>query len=299
MFLRLLPLEISKWMANDYKPERRLRIVAKLQSLKPVQRSKLRIALGKAYYRAKRYKEWYFGRARYASERSGHTLPYSIFAHRTPLRRKLKDVDMWMQENKIVNLNLAAKRLNGVILKPGETFSYWRLIGNPTRRKGYVDGMVLFYGKVTSGVGGGLCQLSNMIYWMALHSPLTVTERYRHSYDVFPDTQRSQPFGSGATCYYNYLDLQIRNDTSDTYQLQVRVTDTHLEGEWRASSPSTTKYEVYEKEHWITHEFVGGYIRHNTLYRYVYALDGELVDDEWVTDNHAIMMYEPLLTVSK
>ena len=45
--------------------------------------------------------------------------------------------------------------------------------------------------------GGGLCQLSNLIYWMTLHTPLTITERYRHSYDVFPDSNRTQPFGSG------------------------------------------------------------------------------------------------------
>ena len=70
--------------------------------------------------------------------------------------------------------------------------------------------MVLHYGSFQTGIGGGLCQLSNLIYWMTLHTPLTVTERYRHSFDVFPDSRRTQPFGSGATCSYNYLDLQIK-----------------------------------------------------------------------------------------
>ena len=45
--------------------------------------------------------------------------------------------------------------------------------------------MVLHYGSFQTGIGGGLCQLSNLIYWMTLHTPLTVTERYRHSFDVF------------------------------------------------------------------------------------------------------------------
>lgn len=91
---------------------------------------------------------------------------------------------MWLQHNKIKNLEIATARLNGIVINPGETFSYWKLIGNPTRRKGYVDGMVLFYGGFKHDIGSGLCQLSNLIYWMTLHTPLEDTERHRHSYDV-------------------------------------------------------------------------------------------------------------------
>lgn len=263
--------------------------------LKPIKRSPLRIFLGKKYYRLKRYMEWYSGRRQYATERSSE-LPHLIFTHKTPLLRELKDVDMWLQHNKVKNLKVASKKLNKLLVKPGETFSYWRLIGHTTKRKGYVDGMVLFYGKVRTGVGGGLCQLSNLIYWMTLHSPLTVTERYRHSYDVFPDSNRSQPFGSGATCAYNYLDLQIKNETNQQYQLVIYLTETHLVGEWRASHPLMRTYEVYEKEHWITYEFWGAYVRHNKIFRKVFNTDNELIDDEFITENHAIMMYEPLLT---
>lgn len=202
---------------------------------------------------------------------------------------------MWLQQNKVKNLEIASKRINGILLKPGETFSYWRLIGHPTRRKGYVEGMILFYGRVTTGVGGGLCQLSNLIYWMTLHSPLSVTERYRHSYDVFPDARRDQPFGSGATCAYNYLDLQIKNETNHTYQLVIRLTDTHLVGEWRSDVPAARTYEVYEKEHRISHEYWGGYVRQNKIYRKIYNTAGDLIDDEFITENRAIMMYEPML----
>ncbi len=65
---------------------------------------------------------------------------------------------------------------------------------------------------------------------MTLHTPLTVTERYRHSFDVFPDSNRIKPFGSGATCSYNYLELQIRNDTNQPYQLSINVTNEYLIG---------------------------------------------------------------------
>lgn len=266
-----------------------------MHSVEPIKRSPMRIYLGKKFYRLKRYKEWYLGGKKYAKQQDGKLLSHMIATHKTILLRELKDVDMWLQHNKIKNLRVATDRLNKIVINPGETFSYWRSIGHPTKSKGYVEGMILHYGKVTTGVGGGLCQLSNLLYWITLHSPLTVTERYRHSYDVFPDSKRNQPFGSGATCAYNYLDLQIKNETNHTYQLVVYLTDTHLVGEWRTDTPATRSYEVYEKEHSITLEYWGGYVRHNSIYRKVFNLNKELIDDEFITENHAIMMYEPLL----
>jgi vancomycin resistance protein VanW len=263
---------------------------------RPLKRSALRIYFGKLYYQLKRYIEWYTDDKAYAKQKEETKLKHVIFTHKTPLLRQLKDVDMWLQHNKVTNLAIAAKNLNEIILKPGQTFSYWRLIGKTNKRKGYVDGMVLHYGNVTTGTGGGLCQLSNLIYWMTLHTPLHVTERYRHSYDVFPDSKRSQPFGSGATCAYNYLDLQIKNNTDHTYQLVIYLTETDLVGEWRSDVPIIHKYKVYEKEHWITQEYWGGYARHNKIYRKVFNLNNDLINDEWITENHALMMYEPFLT---
>ncbi len=55
---------------------------------------------------------------------------------------------MWLQHNKIHNLRLAVHSLDGIIIQPGETFSYWRLFKNPTKRRGYVEGMQLFYGQI-------------------------------------------------------------------------------------------------------------------------------------------------------
>jgi len=116
--------------------------------MKPVERSKARIRLGKAFYTYQRYLEWYFGKVNFARKKEDDLLSYIYFTHKTPLVRKLKDVDMWMQYNKVINLNIAVKQLNKVIIQPNETFSYWKLLGKPTRKKGYVDGMVLFYGKI-------------------------------------------------------------------------------------------------------------------------------------------------------
>lgn len=265
-------------------------------NIKPKKRSSLRIILGKNYYTLRRYGEWCFGKTKFASNASTELEPYTVFEHRTPLLRKLKDVDMWLQYNKTTNIKLAIEKINGIVVYPGETFSFWKLIGKTTYRKGYMDGMVLSHGKFKPGVGGGLCQLSNLIYWMTLHTPLQVTERHRHSYDVFPDVNRKLPFGSGATCFYNYLDLRILNDTNQPYQLHLYLTDDYLVGEWRTTTQSKDKYEVYEKKHWISHEYWGGYARHNMIFRRRYDQTSKLVEDEYITENHAVMMYEPLLS---
>ncbi len=261
----------------------------------PIPRSWLRLRLGKAYYAGKRYLLWCSPQYHWASQRQSVSLPYIQTSHATPLYRHLRGEEMELQKNKVVNLQLAAARLNGVVLRPGETFSYWRLIGKPSRKKGYREGMVLFLGRIGSDVGGGLCQLSNLIFWMTLHTPLTVVERYRHSHDVFPDSNRTQPFGSGATCAYPHRDLMIRNDTDQSYQLCVRVGETYLEGEWRAEAPQKFQYEILERNARMDQASWGGYIRHNELFRRVFDLDGTLLREEFLFANDAIMMYSPLL----
>ncbi|MFN4214703.1 VanW family protein [Exiguobacterium sp.] len=266
-----------------------------MQQLQPKRRSALRIFAGTHVYTIKRRLAWLFDGKRYGSKQNIAPLPYVVHTHRTPLYRKLRDVDMEMQQNKVTNLNLAIQRLNGSVLSPGEVLSYWKKIGRPTKRKGYVESMVLHYGKVTSGIGEGLCQLSNLIYWITLHSPLTVTERYRHSYDVFPDSKRDQPFGSGATCSHNYLDLQITNNTDHDYQLLLYIEGDELVGEWRSATPPVVHYKIYEENHHFTKEWWGGTIRHNQIFREVNSLDGILLRNEFITENHALTMYDPFL----
>jgi vancomycin resistance protein VanW len=130
---------------------------------------------------------------------------------------------------------------------------------------------------------------------MTLHTSLTVVERWRHNYDVFPDSNRTQPFGSGATVSYNYIDLQIQNNTESEYQLKIWLDNEFLNGEWRCSQPPLQYYQVYEREHFIKAEWWGGYTRHNILHRKVFNLENTEIGDEFVCANQAIMMYQPLL----
>ena len=121
----------------------------------PIRRSWLRLRLGKVYYAGKRYLLWCSPKYKWAKKRQAECLPEIQFSHATPLLRHLRGEEMVWQENKVTNLKLAVQRLDGLVLYPGETFSYWRLIGRPTARKGYKEGMVLFLGRIGGDIGGG------------------------------------------------------------------------------------------------------------------------------------------------
>ncbi|MDO8880542.1 MAG: VanW family protein [Coriobacteriia bacterium] len=251
---------------------------------------------GAAYRRLRRELQWRTAGGHYRVRRAvegafGHT----VAEHATPLVRDLVGLDPALQRNKVTNLRLAAERLDGIVLEPGVRLSFWREVGRPSYRRGFLDGLVLDHGRLTAGVGGGLCQLTNLLYWMTLHTPLQVTERWRHSYDVFPDAGRTQPFGSGATCAWPSLDLQIENVTGVPYRLRVALTDTLLTGAWQAPGPPSRRYVIEERSHRITHEGPGAYVRRNELWRLEHDLDGLLVTQRRVAVNDALMMYEPFL----
>lgn len=263
---------------------------------KPSKRSYLRRAVGREYYSLRRRVQWLANSRSFA--RPDHTtqLDRTIFQHRTMLLRPLRDVEMYLQHNKVTNLRLAIEPIDGVVIRPGETFSIWRLVGRPTARRGFLEGLVLSDGRIEKGIGGGLCQLGNLLYWMALHSPLTVTERYRHGFDVFPDINRKIPFACGATLAYNYIDLQLRNDTSSTFQINLWLDDKYLNGEIRSNRTPEFEYEVFETDHLIKMQPWGGYTRHNRIWQRSTSLLDGMMNERLVTENHAIMMYNPLLT---
>lgn len=246
-------------------------------------------------HRIRRQLAWQLSSTRFASERAKQPLAYKMFAHKSLLLRKLGNADMRLQHNKVTNLRLAAAKIDKIIIKPGETFSLWKLVGRPTAAKGYLPGMLLSNGEVIEGVGGGLCQLANLLYWMALHSPLTITERYRHSYDVFPDSGRVLPFASGATIFYNYVDLQFRNDTDKAFEFKVWVDDEFLCGELLTDQEPAHSYSIVERDHNFIHETkTGKFYRENKLFQQTHdRKTGNLLSDKLVTENHSEMKYQP------
>ncbi|HBS87269.1 MAG: vancomycin resistance protein [Bacteroidetes bacterium GWF2_38_335] len=266
-----------------------------IEAYKIEHRGRLRLFLGKRYFSLRRLIKWQSEKHLYAIKKEA-PLDQVIFNHQSVLLRQLRDVDMVWQRNKITNLKLASEKISRITILPGQVFSFWFLVGKTTKGKGYLKGMNLLNGKVSVDYGGGICQLGNLIYWMALHTPLKIRERWRHSYDVFPDVNRTLPFGSGATLSYNYIDLQLENTSDQSFQILLWLDNENLYGEIRSEREIDVRYEVYESDHIIRHEIWGGYTRHNRISRKVISKANDtIISDERVTENHAVMMYEPML----
>jgi vancomycin resistance protein VanW len=201
---------------------------------------------------------------------------------------------MQLQINKVTNLSIALRQITGIVIRPGETFSFCKLVGQPTQRKGYLHGMELSFGETRPGIGGGICQISNLIHWLVMHSPLTVTERYHHSFDPFPDDGRVLPFGSGASVFYNYRDYQFTNNTKYTFQVNLWLSDKCLEGELRMDCELDYAYHVFEKDHAFL-RIDGQFYRKNEIWRekILKFESGRVIDTELVTKNFARVTYTP------
>lgn len=244
--------------------------------------------------RLKRNLEWIFDDKKYSKKRTVNKLDFRIKKHQSVLLKKLGDNNEQLQINKVTNLKIAAERINGIIIKPGETFSFCKLVGLPTQKKGYLLGMELTFGEARAGIGGGICQISNLIHWLVIHSPLTVTERYHHSFDPFPDDGRVLPFGSGATVFYNYRDYQFTNNTDHTFQINLWFTDKCLEGELRIDTELEYAYHVIEKEHQFL-KIDGQFYRKNEIWRdkILKFQSGKIIETTLITKNFARVTYTP------
>ncbi len=244
--------------------------------------------------RLERWTIWTFDRERYSQKREKENLPFRVKKHQSVLIRKLSSPkEQQLQINKVDNLKAVIRELDGITIQPNETFSFCKLVGKPTKKRGFKEGMELSRGEAQSGIGGGICQSSNLIYWLVLHSPLKVIERHHHSFDPFPDQGRVLPFASGATVMYNYRDLQFKNSTNKTYQLNLWLDKKCLNGELRVSSELPHSYKVYEKNHHF--EAVGdNYFRSNELWKKtIDRRTGKTVQDEHIVSNYAEVKYIP------
>ena len=230
---------------------------------------------------------------RLAKEKSSEPLPILVYRHASLIRRKLGNTDLSLQENKAVNLSLAAPKINGILIRPGETFSFWNLVGRDDARHGYKKGLTIAHGMPSSGVGGGLCQFTNLIHWMVLHSDLTITEHHHHDgIDLFPDYNRQIPFGTGTSIVYNYLDYRFRNDSQNTYQLLTYSDGEYLRGELRAVNALQYSYHVHSRNEFFSRED-GVVYRNGMVERQVIDKNtGKCLRCDIIRQNHAKVMYD-------
>ena len=227
-----------------------------------------------------------------AKTHSNKELPNIVKSHSSILIRKLAGVDLRLQENKITNIMLACNKINGLIIHPGETFSYWSTVGPTGKKYGYKEGLVIGRNGMTSGYGGGLCQMANMIHWLVLNSPLEVTELHHHSDALFPDERRRVPFGTGTSVCYNNVDYRFKNNTDQDVQILVWCENGELCGELRSEREYPCRYKLVEENHHFKKEG-DKYYRISQVYRIVIdRLTNEELYKELILDNHSAVMYD-------
>lgn len=228
-----------------------------------------------------------------AKEKSSEELPNIIKSHTSIIVRRLQDVDIVLQENKEKNIEIACSKINGILIHPGETFSFWKTLGKPKAKDGYKDGLMI-YGRrgLGKGIGGGLCQMANMIHLLVLHSQLEVTELHHHSDALFPDERRRVPFGTGTSVSYNKLDYRFKNTTDHDFQILTWVENGELCGELRSQVEFNYRYKLVEENHHFRKEN-DKYYRISQVYRIVIdKKTNQQVNKELILDNHSEVLYD-------
>ena len=201
--------------------------------------------------------------------------------------------------NRKFNVKLSAEACNGVVLMPGEEFSYNNTTGSRSADKGYLAAPVYSDGASVDEVGGGICQTSSTIYYAVLHTTLEVVERHAHTYNTGYVTQ-----GMDATVYYGKIDFRFKNNTgypikivTESYDkngsryLNVKIYGTNLDGTYAVPKSSvfdrvdpTTQYKADESVPQGTTKVdskQNAYIGWSAqTYRYIYDKDGNLLEKQ-------------------
>jgi vancomycin resistance protein VanW len=148
-------------------------------------------------------------------------------------------------ENKVHNMQTAATRIQQVLLLPGQVFSFWHVVGYPGARKGYKKGRNLVAGKIRGDYGGGLCQVSGLLYYVAIATGMEILERHSHSVDIYAEADRCAPLGSDATVVFGYKDLRFRNTTAYPLRFRITANTRHIRADVFSGGPLTATHPEF------------------------------------------------------
>lgn len=122
------------------------------------------------------------------------------------------------QKDRTTNLKLAAEKINGTVIMPGEVFSYNTVVGKRTIDAGYKEAKIYVNGEVVDGLGGGICQVSSTLYNAVLYANLEIVERRNHQF--VPSYAGA---GLDATVVYGSIDFQFKNTRNYPIKIQCSV----------------------------------------------------------------------------
>ena len=244
----------------------------------------------------KRHAKDLLGRERFARNRSQDWLPAVVASWSGNLIKRGPGIDPALQQNKVSNIRIACAHIDGIIVQPGETFSFWKLVGKTTARNGFAEGRVIAGGRLVSGIGGGLCNLANTLCLLLLNSPVTITELHHHSDALAPDPNNVRvPYSAGTSVNYNAIDLRFRNDTDQPIQFHTWCEGDILHAEMRTTEEFPWTYRIVEEGHHFRKEGTKHY-RVSKIYRETYdRVSGELLGRELHWNNHSEVMFDPRL----
>jgi vancomycin resistance protein VanW len=170
-------------------------------------------------------------------------------------------------DNKKHNLRISVDKFQNLLLMPGQIFSFWHLVGNPTEKRGFVKGINIIRDQLDFDVGGGLCQLSGLLYHLAITADLKIIQRYCHSVDLYTDETRYTPLGADATVCFGYKDLRIQNNLSFPVCFRIEIEDFFLTGSLCAPEPLVEHELRYERDTMADRKIVRTFIcREGGLY---------------------------------
>lgn len=141
---------------------------------------------------------------------------------RMPLWSQLTPAEFPLTAGKVQNIRLAARALDGIEVPAASVFSFWRQLGRTTRSKGFTTGRELREGCLVPSIGGGLCQISGLLYQAALKARLEIVERHAHS-RIIPGSSAEQNLD--ATVFWNYVDLRFQAPFAWRLEVQLDATD--------------------------------------------------------------------------
>lgn len=240
--------------------------------------------------RTERRAHWLLHPQPWANQRgSAAAFPCIAAARESPLQRSDTGGLAAHTAEKTRNLELACARINGLVVGPDEVFSFCRIVGPTTHRRGYLPALEMHDGTMGACVGGGLCQLANLLFALAVAVNAEIVERHRHSLDLFPDTGRDVPFGFGATVFYNYVDFQFRNRLPFPILLETNVRHPVLAGAIRTPQDLPCRVRVVETDH-AFYRRNGAVWRRNKVWREVTDASGAATR-ELLLDNDCRVLY--------
>lgn len=175
---------------------------------------------------------------------------------------------------RLINVRAGANRFDGVMLKPGEIFSFGKLLGEVNASTGYVPELVILENREEKQYGGGLCQVSSTAYRAALLAGLPILQRQNHSFAISYYTAPYGVPGVDATIYYPAVDMKYRNDTPGHLYMQTRMVGTTLTFDYFGTK---VKYGEIRGPQFISGDSDATKPSHTVFYRDVKNLSGGLV----------------------